>query len=120
MHNKPRCRHCRIRTRQDNGYRGLCRACHQVLRIRNLYPAIHPARGQRFNVGCPTKGKLRGLLDPNPTEALPGTEAKVQVLIARATAGYALFHPLDGPVRDDNPPSKIPLPEPARHVAEAV
>jgi hypothetical protein len=38
-----------------------------------------------------------------PTSALPGTEAKIRVLMARAAAGRHLFHPGDaiGKPRDD-------------------
>ena len=32
-----------------------------------------------------------------PTEALPGTETKIQILIARAARREPLFHPYDGP-----------------------
>lgn len=34
-------------------------------------------------------------LDPAPTAAAPGSRKKVSVLVARARAGLALFHPLD-------------------------
>jgi hypothetical protein len=60
--------------------------------------------------------------DPTPTTALPGTPEKVEVLIRRARLGYHLFHPLDAgmPGEADEVATTIPLPEPARHVAEAV
>jgi hypothetical protein len=32
------------------------------------------------------------LSEPEPTDALPGTEEKVRVLMARAAAGQRLFH----------------------------
>lgn len=42
-------------------------------------------------------------LPTTPTDALPGTEAKVRVMAERAALGLELFHP-DDARRDDPPP----------------
>ncbi len=62
---------------------------------------------------------MRRQHDPNPTDALPGTEAKVRILIRRARQGYNLFHPDDAQIPDDEPMT-ITFPESPRQRAEAV
>ncbi len=55
-----------------------------------------------------------------PTAALPGTEAKIQVMIERAARRESLFHPLDGLVRAPEPQAPAPpwwLAESGRRVA---
>lgn len=39
---------------------------------------------------------LSGAVPAQPTDAMPGTERKVQVMIERAAHRQQLFHPLDG------------------------
>jgi len=80
------CRHC-----QEDRYlfaRDLCRRCFDQPDIRALYPvAPHGRRGVgRHNAPTPPA---------EPTDAAPGSAAKLQVLAARAAAGQALFHPRD-------------------------
>lgn len=84
------CRHCErytIRLRP----RGLCHACFKSRRIRRRFGPINtkflPVDGGDF---------FGGFKLPTPTEAMPGTEAKIQVLAARVGRREALFHPLDG------------------------
>ena len=70
--------------------RGLCHACYFDPEVRALYPAA---------------GKnARGVVSPSvrracvPTDAPPGTEAKILVLIDRAAAGRELWHRRDTPL----------------------
>jgi hypothetical protein len=42
-------------------------------------------------------------LPPAPTDALPGSAAKVRVLAARARLGVSLWHPLDARLPADAP-----------------
>lgn len=44
-----------------------------------------------------------------PTDALPGTEAKIQVLRYRAEHELEMFHPDDAKWNDENPMSSRPL-----------
>jgi hypothetical protein len=48
-----------------------------------------------------------GSLPAQPTEALPGTEQKIRVMIERAGRREALFHPMDGLI------AKVSAPAPA-------
>lgn len=88
------CRHC-----QEifaNRPRGLCWTCYYTPGVRDQYPSTSKfaRRGVRdFN------GRTRL---PDPTPALPGTEAKVAVLEERARRGIALWHPLDGLIPASN------------------
>jgi hypothetical protein len=81
------CRHCqRVKS---NRPRGLCWSCYYTPGVREKFPST-------------SKFARRGVSDfngrarlPEPTAALPGTEAKVRVLEERARQGQALWHPLD-------------------------
>lgn len=80
------CRHCRRRKRQQ-GRRGLCWTCAQVPEVRLSYPsAMKLGAGHRNADPTPPA---------TPTDAQPGTAAKVDVLAARAAAGVGLWHPAD-------------------------
>jgi hypothetical protein len=81
------CRHCQ--KVKSNRPRGLCWTCYYTPGVRDLFPSTSKfaRRGVRdFN------GRTR---TPEPTDALPGTSAKVAVLEERARLGLALWHPLD-------------------------
>lgn len=82
----PDCRHC-LRPCGAHA-RGLCRSCYAKPGVRGLYP---PLRGN----GPRVPDRPRRVDWPAPTAALPGTEAKLAVLAARAAAGQWLFHPRD-------------------------
>jgi hypothetical protein len=41
-----------------------------------------------------------GSLPSNPTDALPGSEQKILIMMERARRREQLFHPLDGPRRE--------------------
>jgi hypothetical protein len=49
-----------------------------------------------------------GTLPVTPTEALPGTEEKIRVMILRAARRQQLFHPMDGPRAKLYPPTEVP------------
>jgi hypothetical protein len=85
-----RCRHCA--RRRPLHRRGLCRGCY--------YAAGGAIREQhkRDARNAPKKTERRGVVLPTPTQAEPGTEAKIQVFIARHEARdprQHLFHPDD-------------------------
>jgi hypothetical protein len=81
------CRHCqRVKS---NRPRGLCWSCYYTPGVREKFPST-------------SKFARRGVSDfngraklPEPTTALPGTDAKVRVLEERARLGQTLWHPLD-------------------------
>jgi hypothetical protein len=91
------CLHCKVRV--ANISRGLCRTCFyqggtairqcsaklpQVIKDLKGIPSLDGGSG--YN-----KSKLPS----TPTEFLPGTEAKIRVMAARAAMGWILFHPED-------------------------
>lgn len=82
------CRHC-LKTK-SNRPRGLCWSCYYTPGVRDLYPSTskfaHRGVGN-FNGNTP--------LPERPTVELPGSEAKVLVLMERAAKRQSLFHPQD-------------------------
>jgi hypothetical protein len=84
---KPLCRHCL--TWRVNRPRGLCWTCWHTPGVCALYPST--SKFSRCGVG---QGNFTGKL-PEPTDAWPGTEAKVRVLCERAARGEQLHHPHD-------------------------
>ena len=73
--------------------RGLCWSCYHAPGVREKFPST--SKMGRRGVG------YRGNILPEPTDAPPGTEAKVRVLEERARLGQALWHPLDS--REESP-----------------
>ncbi len=75
------CRNCECRSANRAG--SLCVACFRDTAARERHPrkTIHPPRPSAVL--------------PEPTDARPGTEAKMLVLQDRAARGLALFHPDD-------------------------
>jgi hypothetical protein len=82
------CRHCG--QAPINRPRGLCWHCWHDAEVRDLYPPSVSKFARRGN-GCGHGGYRL----PEPTDALPGTEAKVRVLEERARRREQLFHPQD-------------------------
>jgi hypothetical protein len=82
------CRHCH--TTVVSRPRGLCWSCYYTDGVRDMYPSISKfgRRGLRDFCG-------RGAAPSEPTDARPGSEAKVLVLIERARRRQALWHPDD-------------------------
>jgi hypothetical protein len=68
--------------------RGLCNSCYVNPDIRHRYPRF-------VERGVNVEGTGHILPAAEPTDALPGTKAKVRVMAARALAGQAIFHPQD-------------------------
>jgi ribosomal protein L40E len=81
------CRHCQAR--RISRTRGLCRRCFEDEEVRDLYPprATNGGKNSRYRSGS------TGL--PEPTDALPGSDEKVLVLIERAARRQELFHHSD-------------------------
>lgn len=77
------CRHCELKPAYK---RGLCYACHRMPDVLALFPS-------RVDLGYALVDPSR--LPAEPTDAPPGSKAKLDVLIARARAGERLHHPLD-------------------------
>lgn len=84
-----RCRHCG--RANPNRPKGLCWTCYYRPGVREQYAPVSP-HGRR------SKPDVNGAVPPAPapTSALPGTPAKVAVLIERAAQGVSLWHPEDG------------------------
>ena len=81
------CVHCVSSTRR--GYRrGLCHLCYRSPMVRRLYPQ-HPST---YFYSDTLRQGVRPL---RPTRALPGTDAKIAVMQARAERRERLFHPDD-------------------------
>jgi hypothetical protein len=85
---KPMCRHCqKVRS---NRPRGLCWTCYYTAGVREMYPST--SKFARRGVGnfCGTAP-----LADVTTEAAPGSEEKIQILMERAANRQSLFHPHD-------------------------
>ena len=80
----PRCRRCG--RQRVNRPRGLCWYCYYTPGVRDRYPPLILHHHDTF---------APGKLPDEPTDALPGTPAKVRVLAQRQARGEQLFHPLD-------------------------
>ncbi len=91
---RPLCQHCGLRVATYN--RGICDACYREPGIREQYPP--PGRLNTKPLPKPLPMPTR---EPEPTDALPGTEAKVEVLTQRLWSGEALFHPADMKARGE-------------------
>jgi hypothetical protein len=90
------CRHCHLG--RVSRPRGLCWHCYYTAGVRDHYPPT--SKYSRRGVGnfCGDTP-----LPPLPTDAPPGSRAKVEVLMERAARHQTLWHPDDataaGPVR---------------------
>jgi len=82
------CRSCQ--RKKANRPRGLCWTCYYAPGLRELFPST--SKYARRGVGI-CRGEVP--LPDAPTQALPGTEEKIQVLMERAARNQQLFHPLD-------------------------
>lgn len=91
------CRHCH--KLPINRPRGLCWSCYYKPDVRTMYPS-HAVHGQN-GIHNDTRMADRGL-PPTPTEAPPGSEAKIRVMIERAAARQTLDHPQDEPMDRDS------------------
>jgi hypothetical protein len=83
-----KCRHChRFKSSRP---RGLCWACYYTPGIRDHYPSTSKFARRGL-------GNFNGDASPAdyPTDAYPGSEAKIRILMQRAGRQQSLFHPLD-------------------------
>jgi hypothetical protein len=85
------CRHCqKVRS---NRPRGLCWSCYYTPGVRELYPST--SKFARRGVGDFNGRTAR---PATPTQASPGSEEKILVLMERARLGQSLWHPDDAPM----------------------
>ena len=103
-----RCLNCRVKN--ANRPRGLCWRCYYTLGLREDFAPVNKF-GRRAEVGLTQKVKT-----PTPTDAMPGTEEKVAVLVSRAANGEALWHPDDAKHFVEPEPEPIEL-RPLRNLA---
>jgi hypothetical protein len=96
------CKHCR-RPQRSLRTRGLCQPCYNVPSVREKFPIEGGlvAACARRGVGHSGAGL------PEPTDARPGSEAKVRVLEERARLGQALWHPLDSRYQEQAPAAEL-------------
>lgn len=88
------CRHC-AKGRVSRP-RGLCWSCYYAPGVRSLYAASGHSMARR-GVGNLTGNRP---LPKCPTNALPGTAAKLKVMGERAARGERLWHPADVTIED--------------------
>lgn len=81
----PLCRHCN--SEPVTRPRGLGRKCYYTAGVKELYPST--SKYARRGVGA------SGRLPARPTDAPPGSWAKVAVMAARAANGETVNHPGD-------------------------
>jgi hypothetical protein len=86
-----KCRHCK--RVESNRPRGLCWSCYYTPGVRERFPST--SKFARRGVG---NHNIVEVLPDAPTDALPGSEAKVAILEERARQGVSLWHPLDAPL----------------------
>ena len=85
---KPMCRHCqKVRS---NRPRGLCWSCYYTAGVRELYPSTSKFAHRGVGNFCGTAP-----LPDHATDAVPGSEEKIMILIERAEKCQSLFHPDD-------------------------
>jgi hypothetical protein len=89
---RPVCRHCKLRPACRP--KKLCYRCFHTPKVRLKYglKECDVEIDDYIHKGKVDKSKP---LDKHPTDAPPGSEEKVEVLIDRANRGVALWHPLD-------------------------
>lgn len=80
------CRHCG--SAPVSRPRGLCWACYYASGVRDRYPPLAGPQGVPDGNG-PRQPPAW------PTDARPGTPAKLAVLCQRASRGWSLWHPGD-------------------------
>lgn len=91
----PRCRHCKVKF--AGRPRGLCFTCYYLPGVREQYPPL----SRMGEAGACREDHYRAPRKmPKPTNALPGTSEKIEVLRARFERREWLWHPLDS--RDED------------------
>jgi len=90
------CRHCREAV--VSRPRGLCWSCYYRPGVRDLYPST--SKYGRRGVG---NFSGRGAPPSAPTDAKPGSEEKILVLMERARLKQSLWHPQDATLAGSRP-----------------
>ncbi len=90
------CRHCHFGP--VSRPRGLCWSCYYTPGVRDLYPST--SKFGRRGLG---NFNGNGAMPPMPTDAPPGSEEKVRVLMERAQNRQALWHPDDAGMAGPKP-----------------
>jgi hypothetical protein len=70
--------------------RGLCWSCYYTPGVRDQYPSTSKYGRRGFG-----NFSGRGAMPTTPTDAPPGSEEKIQVLMERARLRQSLWHPQD-------------------------
>jgi hypothetical protein len=110
---RPLCRHCGPATRRvANRPLGLCCRCYYTPGVREQYPSTSPHARRGHGAGVTGERPL----PPEPTDAAPGTSAKVAALEQRARLRQQLWHPDDRPFDAD----ALPPREPGRNAPPAM
>lgn len=81
------CRHCKVRVTARP--RGLCWGCYNESTVKELYPISNSRHAYRG------LGEFHPTSKPDPTDAPPGSLAKMKVLRKRLESREELFHPAD-------------------------
>lgn len=102
-HSGPRCVHCKIRKASQQ--RNLCNVCCRIPEIRQQYQFRNVdtwdgGGGDYSSKAYRALSNLEALtteviLPLTPTDTIPGTRAKIMVMISRAEQGLSLTHPKD-------------------------
>ena len=102
-HSGPRCVHCMIRKASQQ--RNLCNVCCRIPEVRQQYQFRNAdtwdgGGGDYSSKAYRSSDSLAALttevvLPLTPTNAVPGTKAKIMVMISRAEQGLSLTHPQD-------------------------
>lgn len=102
-HSGPRCVHCKIR--KGSQQRNLCNVCCRIQEIRQQYQfrnieTWNGGGGDYSSKAYKALNKLSSLttevaLPLTATNAIPGSTAKIRVMITRAAQGVSLTHPHD-------------------------
>lgn len=79
-----KCIHCRRRAASRP--RLLCGPCYHNMRIRNKYPTLG-----KYTQDTNAQSQYAR----RPTDAIPGSEAKIRIMMDRVDNGLSAFHPFD-------------------------
>jgi hypothetical protein len=103
-----KCRRCKLRRTVYS--RGLCSNCYYHSGQREQFPLDPKVKAKGANrglgIGYGAEDEEKGKepysppLPPEPTDALPGTEEKIEVMRERARLGFQLHHPRDATIED--------------------
>jgi hypothetical protein len=84
-----KCRHCGAK--EATRPKGLCWGCYYDPAVKALYPTT----SKYANKGIWAGVNKESVVPPAPTDSLPGSGEKVDVMGARVARGESAFHPQD-------------------------